>query len=158
MLNHVPVLGVVFGLLLLVAALLRHSQELFRTSLVAFAVCAAMAVPVYLTGEPAEHLVEHLQGVSDSVIEAHEEAAEAAFIAVLALGVIAIGLLVIFRALRPIPPFVSAGSLIVALITCGLLLYTANLGGKIRHSEIRDSEPAAATTKVGRGIAEESKR
>ena len=51
MLNHVPVLGVVFGVLLLVTAMVRKSDELFKTSLVAFAICAAVGVPVYLTGE-----------------------------------------------------------------------------------------------------------
>jgi archaellum biogenesis protein FlaJ (TadC family) len=156
LLNHVPVLGVVFGVLLLGAALVRKSQELLKASLVVFAICAAMAVPVYLSGEPAEHLVEHLPGISEPVIEAHEEAAEVAFIAVIVLGVAAVAMLIVFRAPRSIPRPVSAGALIIALATCGLLLRTANLGGKVRHTEIRDNQPAA-TASIGSGRSEDTK-
>jgi len=111
---------------------------------------------VYLSGEPAEHLVEHLPGISEPVIEAHEEAAEVAFIAVIVLGVAAVAMLIVFRAPRSIPRPVSAGALIIALATCGLLLRTANLGGKVRHTEIRDNQPAA-TASIGSGRSEDTK-
>ena len=141
MLNHVPVIGSVFGMLLLGAALLRKSQELLKASLAVFVVCAAVAVPVYLTGEPAEHLVEHLPGLTKPEIEQHEESAEAAFIAILVLGITGLGALGFFRGPRPIPHWFGVISLVIALATCGLMLRTANLGGKVRHTEIRNNIP-----------------
>ena len=65
-LNHIPVLGMAFGLPLVSLALLRKSEELKRISLGFLIVIALLAIPVYLTGEPAEELVENLPGVSKS--------------------------------------------------------------------------------------------
>jgi hypothetical protein len=64
MLNHIPVLGIAFGLALVSLALLRKSEELKRISLGFLIVIALLASPAYLTGEPAEELVENLPGVS----------------------------------------------------------------------------------------------
>ena len=69
MLNHIPVLGTAFGLVLLVFSLWRKSEELKKASLVIFLISALVAVPVYLTGEPAEDAVKPLAGVSRPVIE-----------------------------------------------------------------------------------------
>ena len=157
MLNHVPVLGTVFGLLLLAAALLRKTQELLKTSLIVFAVCAAFAVPVYLTGEPAEHLVEGLPGITEAISEEHEEAAQSAFIAVLVLGVAALATLAIFRGPRLVPRWFGGALLVAALVACGLMLRTANLGGKVRHTEIRNYAPAT-NARVGSGHSEESEK
>jgi hypothetical protein len=75
-LNHIPILGTVLGFLLLSVAVARKSGELKRVSLAVFVITAVVALPVYFTGEPAEEIVEHLPGVSESLIERHEEAAQ----------------------------------------------------------------------------------
>lgn len=97
MLNHVPVLGTAFGMALIAWALVRKSEELKRVSLGVFVIIALLAIPAYLTGEPAEEIVEHLPGVSEASIEEHEDAAKFAFAGVLVLGAPALGGLVIFR-------------------------------------------------------------
>lgn len=97
MLNHIPVLGIAFGLALVSLALLRKSEELKRISLGFLIVIALLAIPAYLTGEPAEELVENLPGVSKSSIEQHEEAAQVAFAGVLIVGAAALGGLIFFR-------------------------------------------------------------
>jgi hypothetical protein len=75
MLSHLPVVGTIFGLLLLLLAQLRKSEELKRVSLGIFVLTALLALPVYFTGEPAEKVVEHLPGVTEPLIEEHENAA-----------------------------------------------------------------------------------
>jgi Domain of unknown function (DUF5666) len=65
-LNHVPVLGVVFAGLLLGTALWYRSAQFQRVALVAMVGSALVAVPVYLTGERAEEAVEHVAGVSET--------------------------------------------------------------------------------------------
>ena len=97
MLNHIPVLGIAFGLALVSLALLRKSEELKRISLGFLIVIALLAIPAYLTGEPAEELVENLPGVSKSSIEQHEEAAQVAFAGVLIVGAAALGGLIFCR-------------------------------------------------------------
>jgi uncharacterized membrane protein len=135
-LNHVPVLGTIFGLALLAWALMRRNEPLQRTALATFIVVAVAALPVFFTGEPAEHMVEHLAGTAEPAIKAHEAAALAALIAVEILGVMSLGALLLFRG-RVVARAVIAAELAVALATAGLMAQTANLGGKIRHEELR---------------------
>jgi hypothetical protein len=80
-----------FGLALLGWALLRKSEELKKKSLGFFIIIALLAIPAYLTGEPAEELVGNLPGVSKASIEQHEEAAQVAFAGVLIVGAAALG-------------------------------------------------------------------
>jgi uncharacterized membrane protein len=150
MLNHLPVLGTAFGLGLLLFGLVRKSSELKKTALGVFVIVALAAVPVYLTGEPAEDGVESLPGVSKPVIKQHEEAAGAAFTGVVVLGVAALGGLILFRRGRALPVWFSVSLLVASLIVTGLMAWTANLGGQIRHSEIRagNSPPAATGAKI----------
>jgi hypothetical protein len=149
LLNHVPVLGTLFGLLLLGVALLKKSQELQRVALGVFVISALIAIPAYLTGEPAEGVVEGFAGVSHTLIEQHEAAASVALWGIEALGLLSLIGLLAFQGPRKISTGFSGGVLIVSLIVAGLMTRTANLGGEIRHSEIRgglfSSAPADQT-------------
>ncbi len=137
LLNHVPVLGTAFGLGLLLFGLWRKSDEIKKAALGVFVIVAVMAVPVYLTGEPAEDGVKSLPGVSEPLIEQHEQAASVAFTGVLVLGVAALGGLIILRRGKSVPAWCGLLMLAAALIVSGLMAWTANMGGQIRHTEIR---------------------
>ena len=143
--NHAPVLGVVFGLGLLVFALLKRSQELKRAALGVFVIIALLALPAYLTGEPAEGLITSLPGVSKTVIEQHEEAGTVAFIGILILGVGALAGLILFRKGKNVPTWYGAVILVAALVVSGLMAWAANLGGHVRHPEIRAGPSAPVT-------------
>jgi uncharacterized membrane protein len=137
LLNHVPVLWTGVGVLLLAAALVRKSEEIKKASLCVFIASALAAIPTYVTGEPAEEIVAHLPGVSESFIEAHEEAAEAAAVALGILGVVSLAGLLGFRRAAPLPRWFAVGSLALAVVVGGLMARAAHLGGQIRHTEIR---------------------
>ena len=143
LLNHLPVLGTAFGVLLLLFAFVRKSDELKRLGLGVFVVAALTAVPAYLTGEPAEDIVERLPGISKPMIEEHEEAAENGAVALGALGVMSLAGLLRFRRSACLPQWLTVSSLVVALVVAALMARTATLGGRIHHPEIR-SENAAA--------------
>ena len=143
LLNHLPPLGVLFGFLLLAAAVARKSGELVRASLVTFVLVALLAVPAYFTGEPAEKVVEEMPGVTESVIGPHEESAEASLIAALVLGVLSCAGLLIYRG-REIPRGFTLATLVLALVVTAMMAWTANLGGRIRHTEIRGEAAIAA--------------
>ena len=138
-LNHVPVFGTAFGLGLLVFAIWRKSEELKKTTLGVFVIVALLAVPVYLTGEPAEDGVKSLPGVSKPIIEQHEEAATVAFTSVVVLGVTALAGLLLFRRGKMVPAWYGYVMLAASLIVGGLMVWTANMGGQVRHTEIRSS-------------------
>ncbi|MEP6670596.1 MAG: hypothetical protein ABJF10_15655 [Chthoniobacter sp.] len=146
MLNHIPVLGTAFGLGLLLFGIWRKSDEIKKTALGVFALVALLAAPAYLTGEPAEDVVKALPGVLKPVIEQYEEAATVAFVGVIVLGVAALAGLFLFRSGRVIPPWFASLILAASLIVGGLMTWTANMGGQIRHTEIRsDANPPANT-------------
>lgn len=143
LLNHVPVMGIPFGFLLLAVALARKSLELTKASLGVFAVVALVTIPVYLAGEPTEEVVEHLPGISESFIEEHEESALLSLVAIEILGVLAVAGLVLFRG-SSIPTWFVTTSLVLSLLAAVSVGWTANLGREIHHPEIRsDFSPAS---------------
>jgi uncharacterized membrane protein len=136
-LNHVPVLGTLFGAALLAYGLWRRQEAVQRASLGLLAVAGIVVVAVYWTGEPAEEIVEGLAGVSHDAIEVHEEWGWYAFLSSIATGIAALASLGLGRVRRQLVrravPFVLA----LSLISTGVMLYTASLGGKISHPELR---------------------
>jgi uncharacterized membrane protein len=135
--NHLPVVGTLFGWGLLGWAVLRHNDAVQRVALGVFVVVALLALPAYFTGEPAEGLVEHVAGVGEASIETHETMALVALIGVELVGLLA--LIALYRAGggRSLATSATRAVLVMATVTAGLLAWTANLGGRIRHSEIR---------------------
>jgi uncharacterized membrane protein len=153
LLNHLPVVGTVFGILILGAAWVWRSAALARAGLATFVLLAIVGAIVFLTGEPAEELVEGLPGVAESAIEIHEEVALAATVALGLYGLLALGALIRYRtAGRAIPRTLIATAFLLALVPAGAMGYTANLGGQIRHTEIRDG---SAATPAAEEIEEE---
>jgi hypothetical protein len=136
-LNHTPVVGSVFVFLLLAWAVFRRSDQLKRTALGAAVLVALATIPTYLTGEPAWEDIMDLPGENDSFIEAHQLGAKFAFGASALTGVAALITLVKSRGGRPVPAKLPALVLILLLGTCALMTWVANLGGMIRHTEIR---------------------
>lgn len=137
MIKHFPVVGLLFGFLLLLLSIIKKSEELKRVSLWILVVVSLIALPVYMTGESAEDMVKNLVGVSDSIIEQHEEMAKTSLIAVILLGVTAVVGLFFFRHSAIIPGLYMALLLAISIIAGGLMGKTANLGGQIRHPEVR---------------------
>lgn len=143
-LNHFPVVGVIGGFLVLSLGGLRRSSPLVRASLWFFVVSALVAIPVYFTGEPAEHLLEAV-GVAEDVMEPHEEFALFAFVGTLLLGVVSAFGLWYFREPYGDPPrWLVGGTWLVAAVATGLIAWTALLGGRIRHPEVRPGFQAPA--------------
>jgi len=136
MLNHFPVVGVIIVALILIAALRVRSSEMSKLGMFLLAGIGAVTALVYFTGEPAEDAVENIAGVSRAGIHAHEFAAEVSFVVT---GIIAgIALIALWwRRKLQMPRAMTGAMLALALIASGFMAWTANLGGQIRHSEIR---------------------
>lgn len=138
LLNHLPVIGTLIVTALLAWAFLRRSDEITRVSLGMIAAMGAIAVVVFLTGEPAEEAIEDLPGFSEAITERHEEFALIATVVVASLGALAIGALALLRK-KEISRWVTFSSLILSIVASGVMGYTALLGGQIRHTEVRSS-------------------
>ena len=142
-LNHIPVIGVPFAVALLGYGLLKKSEEVKTASLIAFVIIAALTIPTFLAGKAAEDMVEHLPGVREQLIENHEDAALIGLIATLVLGAVSLGALILSRRSKGVAKPLIIGLLVSSLAVGGWLAKTANLGGKIRHTELRTDAPAA---------------
>ncbi|HEY7536337.1 MAG TPA: hypothetical protein VH878_10410 [Thermodesulfobacteriota bacterium] len=137
MLNHFPLVGIGFATLLLIVAMLRKSKELIIVALAFVVLVSLWAIPAYLTGEPAEEVVEELPGISEELIKEHEEKAEIAFIFVEVTGALALITLIARRYSDKLGRRLVILTLLVLIASGGLIAWTANLGGKIHHEEIR---------------------
>jgi uncharacterized membrane protein len=145
LLNHVPVLGTAFGLGLLAFGIWRKSNDLQKAALGTFVIAALIGVPAYLTGEPAEEGIESFPGVTGGFIERHESAASIAFTGILILGVIALLGLLFFRRGKDVASPFAILVMLGAFAVTGLMAWTANLGGQIRHIEIRPNRTPLMT-------------
>ena len=133
---HVPIMAILFGLGWLAFGVWRGSRDIQKAALVMFVVAAVLAVPLYLTGGTAAGVVKGLPGFSDHILEQHQAAAGVTLAGCIALGILALSGLILFRS-RAIANWFSLLLLASALVAGGLILWTASLGGQIRHSEIR---------------------
>jgi len=137
LLNHFPTIGYIIGGGLFVLSLIAKSDDLKRASLVVLLGIALIAIPTYMSGNGAQEAVKSLPGVSKSMIEAHEGAALAAIGFMLFTGAFAWLGLWQFRRLARIPAWNLAVILVLTLVSFGLMARASNLGGEIRHAEIR---------------------
>ncbi|OGR85693.1 MAG: hypothetical protein A2901_05715 [Elusimicrobia bacterium RIFCSPLOWO2_01_FULL_54_10] len=135
--NHFPVVGFIIASPLLAWAVFRKSDVLAKTAFGLIIIIGLSAAAAFFTGEPAEELVEGMPGISESLIEEHEEAAEFALIVSLIAGAVCLVSLIVFRGGRPLPLWLLMGVLTLSLAAAGAMGRTANLGGMIHHEEIR---------------------
>lgn len=148
LLNHFPIIGTLIATLLLGFAMIRKNHSLRSASQAVMVSMALVAIPVYLTGEPAEESVEDLPGVSESLIESHEDAAKSALIALECAGALCIAAWFTGRNQHSAASAVNIGALGVSIVACALMAYTGNLGGQIRHSEIRSGAAVQGASEI----------
>lgn len=135
-LNHAPLFLSLIGGGILILGMLQKNEGFKNLSLYLLVAAAIFTVPVFLTGEGTEELVEHLPGVNETAIEKHEGMAKIALIIITIAGTMAlIGLF--FRKNLRIARFVFIGALLLSLASFGAMAQTAHLGGLIRHSELQ---------------------
>jgi len=138
---HLPVVLCPLGAILLAIAHYKHSAPVARVALGVILAASILVVPVFLLGEPAEEIVEHLAGISEETIEAHEETAETALWLTLAAGVLsAISWICISVGARLERVFLAL-TFIASTASSGALAYTAHRGGAIRHPEAFSAAP-----------------
>lgn len=139
MLNHIPVLATLFSIPLLIWGMVAQQQAIKKVALVGFIVAGLSVVAAVQSGEEAEDIVESLPGVSEQVIHDHEEAAELAQWLTIILGIGGIGGFFLLTGGLKYSRQIMLVLLVYSLIVGGMLIYTANLGGKIMHPELSDT-------------------
>lgn len=154
-LNHFPIIGTLLGAGVMAFGYLTKSEATKKAALWNWFIMALLTIPLFLTGEPAEERIEGIAGVSEVLIEAHEEAAELALWFMEGLGLLSLITLFAGSKNESIKKMLVGSAFALSLVTFGLMARTGYLGGQIRHTEIRSDATAQATLENGGGEADD---
>jgi uncharacterized membrane protein len=160
LLNHVPTVGTVIAVGLLLMAFVRRNEALQRVALELLCLIALVTIPAYVSGIGTEQMMLAEAGANWSLIERtperitrHHDAAVSAFaLMVLAGGFAWLGLWQTRRAGRP-GRFTIGAVVLLSIVTLAAMARTATLGGEVRHPEIGDS-PAAGGAVTAAKVAD----
>jgi len=143
-LNHSPLLLTLCGILILLVALIRKHQFLFRMGAVFLLAGAALGLPTYFSGGDAVGVIKNFPGVERPYIGEHADAAQYALYTSIALGVISLIALFATRKVVLFSRGYTIVLLLVSLFVASVLARTSHLGGQIRHQELRSEETTPA--------------
>lgn len=135
--NHLPIFGLLIGILTLVAGLLLKKAEVKLTALGILIFSAIASIFAFYSGEGAEEVVEHIAGISKSLIHDHEELAESFFTFTLIIGAIAIVAFIAEIKKWKFARYLIILVLILSISDIVLAKFVGTSGGEIRHTEIR---------------------
>ena len=136
--NHVPIVGSLFAAVLLAAGVLKHDLTLTKAGLLAVLAAGLLCLPAQLTGEGAAAIAQNLPRVSRALINNHAEAAELGFWVLESAAALALFGLLLLKNNSPKARLLSLLTLVAAVLSFGLRARAGNLGGQIRHTEIRE--------------------
>lgn len=137
-LNHAPLFLSIIGGGILIIGIFRKNHSLINISLYLLVAAAICTIPVFLSGEGTEELVEHLPGTNKGVIERHEDMAKIALMIIATTGFLALISLLLLKKKTSISRPILIAVAILSLASFGAMAQTAHLGGQIRHSELRN--------------------
>jgi hypothetical protein len=141
--NHVPIIGLAVACLPVLLGILFHSRGALASGLLAVILCVGMMPLIMQTGENArESFVDGsidpgMDAAGNAAFKEHSHRARATAPVVYATGILA---LVALLALIKFPrqaAWIGWAVLLGSAISIGLSIWTAEAGGRIRHTEFR---------------------
>lgn len=136
LITHLPIFGSILGGLVLAHGLWTKSEQTKIAAYNLLIISAIGAGVAYLTGEAAEETVEDIAGVLKSRIHEHEDSALISLISLIVLGVSSIVGLWASVTKSALSRMIATLTLIISLVSFGLIARTGYLGGQIRHTEL----------------------
>lgn len=135
--NHFPVIFPIAGILLMITGYLSKSIAVRQAAYLLFILASISTIAAMVSGEGAEETVEGVRGVSENLIERHEDSAKVFSIMTYILG--GISLLGIWASYRQksIASIANLVTLIFAFVVVYFGKEAGTTGGEIMHSEIR---------------------
>jgi len=148
LLNHIPTVGSVIALGVLLLALARRNEHLTHAGLEVLFVIAVLTLPAYVTGVAAQQQLRERSVVASDAIRIHHDAALIGFTVTEVAGFLAwVALWQTRRRGRAARGLVSA-VIVVLFVALALMGRAATFGGEIRHPEIRADGAALALSAV----------
>jgi uncharacterized membrane protein len=147
LLNHVPTIGFVVAVGFYLVSLVSGSRDIKLASLALMVGVALATIPAYVTGNMASAHIQDVPDVEQSTIATHEGAAFLAMIVIQFTGAIAWLAVWALRRTGRVSTLTDVSVLVLAVVALALVAGAANLGGNIRHTEIRPEQEV--TTAIG---------
>ena len=138
-LNHVPLVGLVFGLVFLVAGLKRSSDAALRASLRIFVAMGVIVVLVAGSGLVSANILADATWLDADALSRHRLAGIFTLVILVTLGGLSGAMLSSSRNTSTLPAWGRTAVLVLALVALGACLWTAYVGGRLRHSELRQT-------------------
>ncbi len=148
-LNHVPSLGSILGLLLLAAGIYKKNEDIKLFAYGVLVLITMAVLPTYITGAEAQRIVAKSPSFSAGMVQLHQNAAMLTLVSMTFAGMFAWFGLWEFRRHGRSGTLTTMATLITTIAAVAFVLGTASLGGKINHAEIREPADAAITEAVG---------
>jgi len=153
LLNHVPTIGFVVALAFYIFSFFGKSDHVKQAALALMVGVAFITIPTYVTGNAAWNAIQNMDDMHVSAAETHEGAAFLAMIFIQITGALAFLGLWSLRRTGSLSNASSAVIFIFASVSFMLVAGAANLGGEIRHTEIRpDIETVTAIGPFARTV------
>ncbi len=141
--NHVPTVGSVVALGLLLLAFARRSEHLKHAGLEVLFLIAVLTLPVYVSGVAAYYELRERPEVSVDAVRVHQDAALVGFAVMELAGFVAWVALWQWRRRGRAGRGLVSGATVLLVVALAVMGRAANLGGEIRHPEIRAAGAAA---------------
>jgi len=135
--NHVPTIGAAAALGLLILGYARRNDHLKHAGLEVLFVIALLTLPVYVSGVAALYELRERPDISVDAMRIHQDAALAGFVVAELAGFIAWIALWQWRRRGRAAQGLVAAATVLLIVTLAIMGRAANLGGEIRHEEIR---------------------
>lgn len=153
--NHFPIIGLFFGLGVLLFGVVKKNLTLKSTAYVLLIICVISGQLAMMTGDKAEHFVEDLPGFTHKIIHEHEEAAEAFMIPMYILGLVSIVGLYAQSKKLSFEKWISYLALVLGVVCIFLSKNAGTTGGEIRHTEIREKGSTLSNSDTYNQVEEE---
>lgn len=137
---HLPVVGVLFALAVLVIALLSGRDLLLKLAYGTLLFSAAVAAVAYYSGPAAYDALQQALRGDEHWVEQHAAVGRAFFFALVLAAIAALQALLQFAQGEPPPRWLRGLIMALALLCCYLGAWSAHLGGAIRHEQVREPE------------------
>jgi uncharacterized membrane protein len=148
-LNHVPSLGSIAGLLLLAAGIYKKDEAIKQFAYGVLVLITMAVLPTYVTGAEAQKIVKGSPTYAAGVVQLHQNAAMITLLAMTAAGMFAWFGLWEYRRRSRSGSLITMATLLSTMVAVACVTVTGSIGGKITHQEIRDAGDAAITEAVG---------
>lgn len=143
--NHFPIIGIIIGMIVLGVGIATKSALSKRIGGLILIGSSLFTFPSFETGEGAEEIVENLPGVSENLIEKHEELAEQFMGFVWAIILIGVLSLLSEWKMKKFTNWLYISLFVISIFATYFAKQVGTSGGEIRHTEIRKASAQQET-------------